>query len=129
MDIGQSGPDPSTTDPYESRYSLAGIRAATTAPQRALIARATEVFDADDRILAAYLVGGFAVGTADAWSDVDLQCIIADDAKDDLTVSWKEVAKAIGSPAYIQPFQRARWRVHHSAVGALRPRLQSKVLG
>ncbi|GEM_PF-2188879 len=89
---------------YESRYSLAGIRGATTAPQEALIARASEVFQGDDRVLAAYLVGGFAVGTGDAWSDVDLQCIIADDAREDLTASWQELANSIAPTAHIQPF-------------------------
>jgi hypothetical protein len=90
--------------PYESRYSLVGIRSATSAPQEALIKRASEVFQADDRVLAAYLVGGFAVGTGDAWSDVDLQCIIADEAKDDLTATWQELANAIAPTAHIQPF-------------------------
>jgi len=90
--------------PYESRYSLVGIRSATSAPQEALINRACEVFQADDRVLAAYLVGGFAVGTGDAWSDVDLQCIIADEATDDLTATWQELANAIAPTAYIQPF-------------------------
>jgi hypothetical protein len=90
--------------PYDSRYSLDGIRRATSAPQQALIERAGEVFRADDRVRAAYLVGGFAVGTGDAWSDVDLQCIIADEAKDDLSASWRELANAIAPTAYIQPF-------------------------
>jgi hypothetical protein len=69
-----------------------------------LIARAVEVLAADDRILTAYLVGGFAVGTGDAWSDVDLQCTIRDEAREDLAGSWQEVANAIASTAYIQPF-------------------------
>jgi hypothetical protein len=54
-----------------SRYSLAGIRAATTAPQEDLIARAVEVLRGDDRVLAAWLVGSFATGEADPWSDID----------------------------------------------------------
>ena len=59
--------------PALSRYSLAGVRAATDAPQQAFIATAREVLEDDDRVLAAYLVGGFAVGVGDAFSDVDLQ--------------------------------------------------------
>jgi len=43
-----------------SRHSLAGVRAATTAPHEEFIAKATEVLQADPRVLAAYLVGGFA---------------------------------------------------------------------
>ena len=83
---------------------MVGIRSATSAPQEALIKRAIEVFQADDRVLAAYLVGGFAVGTGDPWSDVDLQCIIADEAMDDLTVlAWPELANAIAT-AHTHPF-------------------------
>ena len=52
-----------------SRYALAGVRAATTAAQEALIARATDVLRDDDRVIAAWLVGGFAVGDGDAFSD------------------------------------------------------------
>lgn len=99
-----AGRIPDATPLYESQYSLAGIRGATSAPQMGLIARATEVFQADDRVLAGYLVGGFAVGTGDAWSDVDLQCIIADEATDDLSVTWTELANAIAPTAHIQPF-------------------------
>ncbi|MGH9189311.1 MAG: hypothetical protein ACRD0Q_04665 [Acidimicrobiales bacterium] len=53
------------------------MRQATTAPQETFIAKATEVLSADDRVLAAYLVGGFAVGMGGAFSDVDLQVIVA----------------------------------------------------
>jgi hypothetical protein len=92
---------------YDSRYSLEGLRKATTAPQRALIERATDVLGADDRVLAVYLVGGFAVGTGDAWSDVDLQCTIRDEAREDLTTSWVDLAQAIAPTTYIQPFAYA----------------------
>ncbi len=65
-------PDPSAApgSPSSERYSLAGVRQATTAPHEAFIARAREVLAANDRVLAAYLVGGFAVGMGDAFSDV-----------------------------------------------------------
>lgn len=89
---------------YDSSYSLEGVRNATTAPQQALIERAIEVLGADDRVLAAYLVGGFAVGTGDAWSDVDLQCTIRDATGQDLTTSWMDVAKTIAPTAHTQPF-------------------------
>jgi hypothetical protein len=54
---------------YFSRYSLDGLLAATVEPQNALTERAKTVAAGDDRILALDLVGGFAVGTGDAWSD------------------------------------------------------------
>jgi hypothetical protein len=85
-------------------YSLAGVLGATTAPQEALVLRAIEVLREDDRILAGYLVGGFAVGQGDAFSDVDLQFIIDDRAVDDLSRSWTAVLDRIATPAHVQPF-------------------------
>lgn len=92
---------------YTSKYSLAGVRGATTAPQQALIKRAVDVLTSDDRVLAAYLVGGFAVGSGDPWSDVDLQATVSDEAADDIANSWQDIANAIASTAFIQPFARA----------------------
>ena len=77
------------------QYSLAGVRQATTGPQEAFIAKATEVLSADDRVLAAYLVGGFAVGIGDAFSDVDLQVIVADTRRPGLAESWVELIHRI----------------------------------
>lgn len=87
-----------------SKYSLAGVRAATVAPQEALVARATAVLSGDERILAGWLVGGFAIGDGDAFSDVDLQCSVADEAVEDLTESWVKVANAIAPTVRISPF-------------------------
>jgi hypothetical protein len=89
---------------YVSRYSLEGIHAATDERQKALIERARAVAAKDDRVLALYLVGGFAVGTGDAWSDVDLQFSIQDDAADDVAATWRDVANSIALTAYIMPF-------------------------
>ena len=91
-------------DVATGRYSLEGIRAATMSPQRAFIRRASEVLTADDRILAAYLIGGFGVGEADAWSDVDLQLIVADDVVDDLRTTWTELAGQLAPLAQVSPF-------------------------
>jgi predicted nucleotidyltransferase len=49
-----------------------------TAVQESVIARALEVFEADERVLACWLEGSFARGTADAWSDVDLHVAVSD---------------------------------------------------
>ena len=64
----------------------------------------TEVFGRDDRMLAAYLVGGFAVGTGDAFSDVDVQVIVAENEFDTFASAWQEVLDDIASPAHVQPF-------------------------
>ena len=87
-----------------SRYSLAGVRAATTAPQEELIARATTVLSQDNRVLAGWLVGGFAVGDGVAFSDVDLQCSVEDEAIEDLSSSWPELVAKIVPMAWISPF-------------------------
>ncbi len=87
-----------------SPYLLPGIRAATTAPQEALIRRATRVFEDDPRVLAAYLVGGFALGQADAFSDVDLQCIVSTESVPDLASTWRDLASSVAEPVHIEPF-------------------------
>ncbi len=87
-----------------SRYSLKGIKAATTLAQEGFIQRAKEVLGADERVLAAYLVGGFAIGEADAWSDVDLQVIVTDEAAEDLKMSWPELAGRLAPLANVKPF-------------------------
>jgi hypothetical protein len=102
-----------------ARYSLAGVRLATTAPQEAFIAKATEVLSADDRVLAVYLVGGFAVGMGDAFSDVDLQVIVAKDAAEDLADSWVELIHRIVPTVWIQPFGIAPGAVRRTGAGGL----------
>ncbi len=89
---------------YVTRYSLAGIREASTRRHHDLIERAVAVLSDDDRVLAAYLVGGFAVGIGDAFSDVDLQCVICDEAADDLQVSWPALAAKIAPLAHVRAF-------------------------
>lgn len=88
----------------QGRYPLPGIRAATTGPQEAFIRRATEVLAEDDRVVAAYLVGGFAVGMGDAFSDVDLQVLVADAAADDVAATWLELVHRISQTVHVQPF-------------------------
>jgi hypothetical protein len=88
----------------QSSYSLAGVRSATVTAQRALIERATVVLSSDDRVLAAWLVGGFAIGEADAFSDVDLQCTVRDDAVEGLQTAWLDLAQRIAPVVHAGPF-------------------------
>src|SRR5688572_29637324 len=90
-----------------SRYSLDGVRRATTAPQEELVLRTVGAFEHDHRILAGYLVGGFAVGTGDAFSDVDLQFLVDDSAVADLAESWAGLFDDIAAPTHVQPFPGA----------------------
>ncbi|HUQ63310.1 MAG TPA: hypothetical protein VM121_06135 [Acidimicrobiales bacterium] len=92
------------TPEYVTHYSLAGVRQASTSPHEALIARAVEVLSNDDRVLAGYLVGGFAVGLGDAFSDVDLQCCIRNEAANDLRSSWRDLVSQIAPLVHAQPF-------------------------
>jgi predicted nucleotidyltransferase len=94
-----------TLDEIVSRYALSGVKAATTVAQEGFIQRAKEVLAADERVLAAYLVGGFAIGKADPWSDVDLQVIVADEAAEDLKTSWSELAGRLAPLANVKSFQ------------------------
>lgn len=64
---------------WQTRYPLTGIRAATTAPQEALIDRASAVFGDDPDVLALWLGGSFAADRADPYSDVDLHCCVPDE--------------------------------------------------
>jgi hypothetical protein len=88
----------------ESRYGLGGVHSATTRPQEELVLRAVEVLDGDERMVAGYLVGGFAVGHGDAFSDVDLQVIVAADAYEAFAASWTSILDEIAAPAHVQPF-------------------------
>lgn len=81
---------------WNTRFSLAGIRTATTAPQETLLARATEVLREDTRVLAAWLVGSFAGGIADPFSDIDVHCCVGDGTIDQLRgEGWKEILHRI----------------------------------
>ncbi|HEX8803423.1 MAG TPA: hypothetical protein VF743_04500, partial [Acidimicrobiales bacterium] len=91
----------------QSRYPLDGLRRATTEPQERLVLRVIEVMEPDPRILAGYLVGGFAVGEGDAFSDVDLQFLVADEAVDDVAETWTALLDEIAPPAHVGPFPGA----------------------
>lgn len=79
-----------------SRLPLTGIRTATTEPQLVLLDRAVAVLRADERVLATWLAGSFGSGEADAFSDVDLHCSVADAAIEELRGDgWKAILHRI----------------------------------
>jgi len=57
----------------------------------AFIEHATIALRADERIVAAWLVGSMAAGTADAYSDVDLRIAVAEDAYDAFVGEWQRL--------------------------------------
>lgn len=71
---------------------------ADTTVQQSLIDRAPEILAADDRILAAWLVGSFATGRADAYSDIDLHCLITDDSAEWFRRHWAQTAAELAGP-------------------------------
>jgi hypothetical protein len=60
-----------------------------------MIDKACAVAAADDRIVAAWLGGSFAAGTADAFSDIDLHCAITDESADWFAGHWTDIAGQI----------------------------------
>lgn len=62
----------------------------------ALLARATEHFRADDSTLAMFLAGSLADGTADAWSDVDLRVVTANEAFERVVAARRSAAQTWG---------------------------------
>lgn len=94
-------------DDLPTTYPLTGVRAATTAPQEALLELARAILHADERFLAAWLVGSFATGEADPWSDLDLHCCVKDAAADDLRGDgWKMVLQRITSTIMATTFPK-----------------------
>jgi hypothetical protein len=77
--------------------------AVPTSAQAWLIERATEVAQSDERILAAWLAGSFATGTADAYSDIDLHCAISDDSAPWFRDHWADLARQISPVVLASP--------------------------
>jgi D-3-phosphoglycerate dehydrogenase len=61
----------------------------------AFVEHATAALQGDERVVAAWLGGSLAAGTADAYSDVDLRVAVADDAFDAFVADWPDVAERL----------------------------------
>lgn len=59
---------------------------------------------ADERVVAALLVGSYAKGTADAHSDLDLYLITTDEAYDNFCAELKAFVKLLGEPLLLEGF-------------------------
>jgi predicted nucleotidyltransferase len=70
--------------------------------------RAQDVLGADERVRAVELGGSVAAGTADAWSDLDLQVIAHADRHDELLADWprwlEEITPTVFARTPIAPF-------------------------
>ncbi len=67
-----------------------------------LLARIARVLQDDPRVVAAWLLGSLAYGTADAWSDLDLHVIVADAHYADVVARRDGFYARFGPPALIQ---------------------------
>jgi len=57
---------------------------------------------ADERVVAAFLSGSYAKGTADAYSDLDFGMIIADEAYSDFIASRAAFIRRLGEPMFLK---------------------------
>lgn len=74
----------------------------------ALWTRARAVLEADERVRSVAISGSVAAGTADEWSDLDLQVVVHADRFDELLVEWPRWLEAIAPTVFartpIAPF-------------------------
>jgi len=75
-----------------------------TAPHRAVIERFVTACRADERVVAAFLGGSYARGTADAQSDLDLYVITADVAYTSFLVERVAFVRQFGEPVFLEDF-------------------------
>jgi hypothetical protein len=68
------------------------------AAQQAVIDRARTVLPKDPRILGVFLVGSHASGRSDAYSDIDVQCVISDESEPYFREHWPELVELIAGP-------------------------------
>jgi predicted nucleotidyltransferase len=71
---------------------------------RVIVERFIAACRADERIVAAFLVGSYARGTADAYSDLDLRLVIADEAYPDFVAGRAAFGRSLGEPAFLEDF-------------------------
>jgi predicted nucleotidyltransferase len=71
---------------------------------QAFVDRFVEACLADDRIIAAFLGGSYAKGYADAYSDVDLCVITADDAFEEFLNERESFLRSLGDLVFLEDF-------------------------
>jgi predicted nucleotidyltransferase len=71
---------------------------------RAVVERFVAACRADARVVAAFLSGSYAKGTADAWSDLDLDLITTDAAYDEFLAGREAFMRRLGEPLFLESF-------------------------
>ncbi len=75
-----------------------------------VVARFIAGCSADDRIVAAFLAGSHATGTADVYSDLDLGVITTGEAFADVVADRAALVRQLGDPLFLDHFGR-EWNV------------------
>jgi len=71
---------------------------------QAVIDRFAAICQKDERIVAAFLGGSYAHGTADLYSDLDLYLITTDQAYDDFFLQREVFIRLLGEPVFLEDF-------------------------
>ncbi|MEO7911272.1 MAG: nucleotidyltransferase domain-containing protein, partial [Roseiflexaceae bacterium] len=74
--------------------------------QQVVMDRFVAACQADARVVAAFLGGSYASGTADAYSDLDLSLITTDAAYEDFLAGREAFIRLLGEPLFLETFQR-----------------------
>jgi len=69
-----------------------------------ILDRFVDACRADERVVAAFLIGSNAKGSADERSDLDLYVVTTDDAYDDFVAGREAFARLLGEPLFIEDF-------------------------
>jgi lincosamide nucleotidyltransferase len=75
-----------------------------TAEQQQVLRRFTEACKQDERVLAAFLGGSFARGTADVYSDLDIYVITTDAGYEGFFSERQAFMNRLGRPVYLEDF-------------------------
>jgi predicted nucleotidyltransferase len=72
--------------------------------RQSVLQRFAEACETDERVVAAFLGGSFAAGTADEHSDLDLYLIATDEAYDDFFAQRQAFMRRLGQPVFLEDF-------------------------
>jgi predicted nucleotidyltransferase len=75
--------------------------------QQAVLQRFVAACEKDARVVAAFLGGSFAAGTADEWSDLDIFLITTDEAFEGFVADLKAFVSQLGQPVFLENFDLA----------------------
>jgi predicted nucleotidyltransferase len=66
-----------------------------------VIVRARDLLPEDERVLAVYLIGSYATGAADRYSDVDVHLVVTDDSAEWFAEHWGDVLRKLTGPTVL----------------------------